>query len=224
MKSFSLFLLATCPHPLFHWRFAKRNPHLFTLQCKQLWKTILLYKNRFELTKLRCWQLRHWVTFWYPSTRCDSSGQSLLKLIFWSITFNNWCSRRCGTCITKWLKCLPNDQRHRSDSQKSNWYWFSLPGPGRKNNSSFFLKSIPVNERNTAGNSNNQENKIWVRFSDKTNTTKRHRSYNSQRSIEEKCRHCGRSKHSSRESKFWFKCGKIGHFRHENRARRQNLH
>ena len=116
-----------------------------------------------------------------------------------------------------------NNQRDRSESRDSNRYRSPSPGPRRNNNFSNFKKPYQPNERNTARNSNSQRSNSKVRFSDNSKNKKRDRSSSSQRSDEEKCKHCGRNNHSSRECKACFNCGKIGHFRHECRARRQNL-
>ena len=116
-----------------------------------------------------------------------------------------------------------NNQRDRSDSRDSNRYRSPSPGPRRNNNFSNFKKPNQPNERNTARNSNSQRNNSKVRFSDNSKNNKRDRSSSLQRIDEDKCKHCGRNNHSSRECKACFNCGKIGHFRHECRARRQNL-
>ena len=116
-----------------------------------------------------------------------------------------------------------NNQRDRSDSRDSNSYRSPSPGPRRNNNFSNFKKTNQPNEHSTARNSNSQRNNSKFRFSDNSKNNKRDRSSSSQRSDEEKCKHCGRNNHSSRECKPCFNCGKIVHFRHECRARRQNL-
>ena len=86
-----------------------------------------------------------------------------------------------------------------------------------------FKKPNQPTERNTARNNNNQRNNSNVRFSDKSNNSKRDRSSSSKLSNEEKCKKCSRTDHSSRECKKCFNCGKIGNCRHECRAGRQNL-
>ena len=116
-----------------------------------------------------------------------------------------------------------NNQRGRSDSRDSNRYRSPSPGPRRNNNFSNFKKPNQPNERNTARDSNSQKNNCKVRFSDNSKNNKRDRSSSSQRSDDEKFKHCGRNNHSRRECKACFNCGKIVHFRHECRAQRQNL-
>ena len=116
-----------------------------------------------------------------------------------------------------------NNQIDRSGSRRSNRYRSPSPGPRRNNNFSNFKKPNQPNERNTARNSNSQRNNSKVCFSDNSKNNKRDRSSSSQRSDADKCKHCGRNNHSSRECKACFNCGKMGHFRHECCARRQNL-
>ena len=116
-----------------------------------------------------------------------------------------------------------NNQRDRSDSRDSNRYRSPSPGPRRINNFSNFKKPNQPNERNPARNSNSQRNNSKVHFSDNSKNNKRDRSSSSQCSDDDKCKHCGRNKHSSRECKACFNCGKIGHFSHDCRAQRQNL-
>ena len=116
-----------------------------------------------------------------------------------------------------------NNQRDRSEIRDSNRYRSPSPGARRNNNFSNFKSSNQPNEQNTTRNSNNQKNNSKIRFSDNSKNNKRDRSSSSQRSDEDKCKHCGRNNHYSRECKACFNCGKIGHFRHECRARRQNL-
>ena len=116
-----------------------------------------------------------------------------------------------------------NNQRDRSESRDSNRYRSPSPGPRRNNNFSNFKKHNQLNEWNTARNSNTQRNNSKVHFSYNSKNNKRDGSSSSQRSDEDKCKHCGLSNHSSRECNACFNCGKIGHFRHECRARRQNI-
>ena len=116
-----------------------------------------------------------------------------------------------------------NNQRDRSDIRNSHRYWSPSPGPRRNNNFSNFKMPNQPNERNTTRNNNNQRNNSTVRFSDNSKNNKRDQSSCLQRSDEEKCKHFGGINHSSHECKACFNCGKKSHFRHEGRARRQNL-
>ena len=116
-----------------------------------------------------------------------------------------------------------NNQRDRSDSRNSNLNRSPSPGPRRNHNFSEFKKPNQPNDQNTARNSNNQRINSKARFSDNSKNNKRDQSSSSQRSNEDKCNHCGRNNHSSRECKTKFNGGKIGHFRQKCRTRRQNI-
>ena len=94
-----------------------------------------------------------------------------------------------------------NIQRDRSESPDSNRYLSPSPGRRRNNKISKFKGPNQPNERNTARNRNNQRNNSEVRFSNNSKSSSRDRSSSLQRSDEEKCKHCGRNNHSSRECK-----------------------